>query len=84
MEDELILMIPNINSVYNDALTLPPEEQKELVRKLIHRPSGKRKRKGDITRFFGTFDSGDPDSANNERIDADLALEYGDDHAPTN
>lgn len=77
-------MIPNINSVYNDALTLPAEEQKELVRRLIHRPSGKRKGKGDITRFFGMFDSGDPDSANNERIDADLAREYGDDHAPTN
>jgi hypothetical protein len=28
-------------------------------------------------RHFGAFDSGDPDSSNNERIDADLAREYG-------
>lgn len=27
--------------------------------------------------FFGSFDSGDPHSADNERIDADLAREYG-------
>jgi hypothetical protein len=28
-------------------------------------------------RHFGTFDSGDPNFSNNERIDADLAKEYG-------
>ncbi len=39
-----------------------------------------RQRKGDISRFFGAWDSGDPDSANNERIDADLAHEYGATH----
>lgn len=33
--------------------------------------------KGDITRFFGIWDSGDPNYADNERIDADLAREYG-------
>ncbi|MFN7944809.1 MAG: hypothetical protein U0Z53_05620 [Blastocatellia bacterium] len=33
--------------------------------------------KGDITRFFGMWDSGDLNSADNERIDADLAREYG-------
>lgn len=38
------------------------------------------RRKGDITRFFGAWSSGDPDSANNERIDADLAREYGTTH----
>jgi hypothetical protein len=27
--------------------------------------------------FFGSVDSGDPNSADNERIDADLAREYG-------
>lgn len=31
-------------------------------------------------RHFGTWDSGDPHSADNERIDADLAREYGDAH----
>lgn len=29
-----------------------------------------------LHRFFGAIDSGDPHSANNERIDADLAREY--------
>ena len=27
--------------------------------------------------FFGVFDSGDPHSTDNERLDADLAREYG-------
>ncbi len=36
-----------------------------------------RERKADITQFFGTVRSGDPRSADNERIDADLAREYG-------
>ena len=31
----------------------------------------------DITQFFGTVNSGDPRSADNDRIDADLAREYG-------
>jgi len=32
--------------------------------------------------YAGTFNSGDPDSANNERIDADLARELLDNHEP--
>lgn len=39
--------------------------------------NGTRKKTGDITRFFGMWDSGDPHSADNERIDADLARDYG-------
>lgn len=31
-------------------------------------------------RHFGTWNSGDPNSADNERIDADLAREYGSTH----
>ncbi|MGH9831947.1 MAG: hypothetical protein ACREBD_23025 [Blastocatellia bacterium] len=30
-----------------------------------------------FTRWIGAWDSGDPNSADNERIDADLAREYG-------
>jgi hypothetical protein len=30
-----------------------------------------------LERDFGAFDSGDPNSSDNERIDADLAKEYG-------
>ena len=35
-----------------------------------------RRRKA-FRQMFGIWDSGDPDSANNERIDEDLAREYG-------
>lgn len=31
--------------------------------------------------FSGAVNSGDPNSCNNERIDSDLALAYGDDHS---
>ena len=33
-----------------------------------------------LMRHMGTVDSGDPHSADNERIDADLAREYADNH----
>jgi len=77
-------MTPNLNAVLTEALRLPPEDQKELARKLLDRTRSMHKRDGDITRFFGTFDSGDRDSANNEKIDADLASAYDDDHSPVN
>jgi hypothetical protein len=35
---------------------------------------------GSIREFFGIWDSGDPNFADNERIDADLAREYGSTH----
>jgi hypothetical protein len=35
---------------------------------------------GDVREFFGTWDSGDEHSANNERIEADLAREYANTH----
>ena len=38
------------------------------------------RRNGDITKFFGMFDSGNPDSSDNEQIDRDLAHAYADDH----
>ncbi len=33
-----------------------------------------------VRSFFGSFHSGNPNSADNERIDADLAREYGSTH----
>lgn len=33
-----------------------------------------------VSDFIGVWDSGDPNSADNERIDADLAREYGATH----
>jgi len=56
-----------------------PEEEASL-RLQRSLPSRKAKGKGDITKFFGIFDSGDPHSADNDRIDADLAREYGSNH----
>ena len=40
----------------------------------------KPKRKGDITKFFGMFKGGDPNGSDNQKIDADLARAYADDH----
>ena len=36
-----------------------------------------RRRIATFERFIGSFDSGDPQFSDNERIDADLAKEYG-------
>jgi hypothetical protein len=40
------------------------------------RKPDRRRRKG-LARWIGAWHSGDPDSADNARIDADLAKEYG-------
>jgi hypothetical protein len=37
---------------------------------------------GSFEQLFGSWDSGDENSADNERIDADLAREYADAHEP--
>lgn len=77
-------MSPDLNTVLDAAMRLPPGDRAELRRLLDKADAPKRERKGDITKFFGIFSSGDPDSANNEKIDADLAKAYLDDHAPEN
>ena len=60
------------------------EERKQLAALILNELSGetheKPNRQGDITKFFGMFESGDPNSADNERIDADLARAYADNH----
>ncbi len=38
------------------------------------------RRKRAFERHFGAWNSGDPNSSDNERIDADLARAYADDH----
>jgi hypothetical protein len=75
-------MNSDIKTVLDAALKLPPDELEELKRRLNRITISGRKRTGDVTRFFGTFDSGDPRSADNDKIDAALAEEYDDDHAP--
>lgn len=69
---------------------LPPrgrEEVRDFVESLLKTerergapPAGDRD--DELRQFFGSWDSGDPHSADNERIDADLAREYADTHEP--
>lgn len=72
-------MSVDVKSVLDAALSLPPDELEELKRRL--NAITEAGRTGDVTRFFGTFDSGDHRSADNDKIDADLAEEYSNDHA---
>ena len=68
-----------------DLLKQLPEELQgevlELAELLLQKsridPSGSREKGTPSVRaFFGIWDSGDPRSADNDRIDADLAREY--------
>jgi hypothetical protein len=77
-------MNPDLNKVLDAALKLPPDQQQELIKELRGRGFPMGKRRGDVRKFFGTFDSGDPNSADNEKIDSDLAEAYADDHEPEN
>lgn len=77
-------MNTDTKTVLDAALKLPPDELEELKRRLNRISNSGQRRTGDVTKFFGVFDSGDPRSADNDKIDADLAAEYDDDHAPEN
>ncbi|MDQ3744165.1 MAG: DUF2281 domain-containing protein [Acidobacteriota bacterium] len=69
---------------------LPPRMQAEVrdfVEFLIARQGPSRRAggpapSGSFEELFGSWDSGDENSADNERIDADLAREYADPHEP--
>lgn len=74
----------DLNSIFNDALRLPVEDQKKLAEKLLRSSSRTKKKTGDITKYFGIIDSGDRRSADNDKIDADLARAYADNHEPVN
>ncbi len=83
-------MSSDIQEIYATAIeSLPDSEKLKLASLILEKVSQrsspndeleKPQRTGDITRFFGMFNSGDPDSADNERIDADLARAYADNH----
>jgi len=69
------------NKLENLLKQLSDELQNEVLQfaeSLIHRkdcdPSGNGA--PSVSSFFGIWDSGDPHSADNDRIDADLAREY--------
>lgn len=76
-------MNPTLNNVLEAALQLTPDQRAELVR-MLSRPPNRVKEPGRLKKYFGMVDSGDPDSANNEKIDADLARSYMDNHEPEN
>jgi len=77
-------MDPDLNTVLKAAMKLPPEQLRELRQRLERLSSTGETKRGDVRKFFGTFDSGDPNSADNEKIDADLAAAYVDDHDTEN
>ena len=66
-------MNQNLNTVLAAALELPPPQQRRLIEELRKRALPEKKKTGDVTKFFGTINSGDPNSADNDKIDADLA-----------
>lgn len=76
-------MIADLNTVFDAAMKLPPTERAELISRLSSYPT-REKLPGTLRKYFGMINSGDSDSANNEKIDADLAEAYMDDHSPKN
>ena len=76
-------MNADLSTVLDAALKLPLAQREELIEKLSLGPT-RRKEPGSLRKYFGMIDSGDPDSANNEKIDADLAAAYMDDHTDQN
>lgn len=72
-------MNPNIETVLSDALHLTPDEQAELIRRLSL-TRGRKKEPGKLRKLFGSFDSGDSRSADNDKINAALAEAYEDNH----
>ena len=66
-------------------LTLPPETpvgEAELIVTIASRNPGS-SRLANLRSHFGTVRSGDPRSADNDRIDTDLARTYEDSHDET-
>ena len=77
-------MNQTLNTVLEAALDLPLLQQQRLIEELRKRVLPARQKTGDVTKFFGAINSGDPNSADNDKIDADLAAAYDDDHKPEN
>ena len=68
---------------------LPEKLQNEVFQfaeSLLHRSDDRSSGNGTppVRSFFGIWDSGNPRSADNERIDADLAREYASSHEAEN
>ena len=73
------------NKLENLLKQLPEELQNEVLQfaeSLLHRSDSSSSGNGTppVRSFFGIWDSGDQRSADNDRIDADLAREYANSH----
>jgi hypothetical protein len=75
-------MSESYESLLEAALRLPAEQQRELAERLLAGvkggAAGGYAEPGKARRHFGAWDSGDERSADNDRIDLDLAREYSD------
>jgi hypothetical protein len=71
-------MSENYESVLEAVRQLPQEEQRRLVKRLLAALGQIQTadEPGKARRHFGAWDSGDERSADNDRIDRDLASEY--------
>lgn len=77
-------MSPNLSTVLDAALRLPLDQQDQLIEKIQERKRLASPKRGNVQAFFGVFDSGDVRSADNDKIDRDLAIEYSDNHESEN
>ena len=80
-------MSENFEAILEAAQRLPVDERRQLVEQLvadIERDAARPaiKTRGAARQHFGAWDSGDERSADNDRIDRDLAREYEDSHRP--
>ncbi len=80
-------MSENFEAILEAAQRLPVDQQRQLVEQLTAGISendlqSAMKAQGKARRHFGTWDSGDENSADNDRIDQDLAREYSSPHRP--
>ena len=80
-------MPSTIQEVYREQI-LPLDEKERLklaaliINDISSKPetNGEAKTAGGIREMFGTWNSGNPHSSDNEQIDADLAKAYADNH----
>jgi len=65
---------------------LPDNEKLEIATIILEEVTRKdrtekpKRKGGDISRFIGMFNTGDQNSSDNKKIDADLARAYADNH----
>lgn len=80
-------MQSNVQEVYREQiLPLDEKDRLKLAALIINdisnksETNGETKNSGGIREMFGTWSSGNPNSSDNEQIDADLARAYADTH----